>query len=257
MYTSQFEKATHLLAHLPDSHLLEKIGWDGPDGYCNNLLGIPNLKKESLRFQWQNCSCKGSGNWPPPLVPPKGTRLETELRAVDQCTPELMQEASRDSPLESDPAVTITDPGAAPPTSGPAATTATVTWWIELIMHCAVQVKCSHWSSSSSSKSIRTLYTHCKLSIVQHCCRITHWPIMIPKLLQHLHINPGSQSKHLQDQNQSSTGERRKLPHWMFYTYILHTYMWTPRDGVLSTIDTSPKLSVICFCLLCTMIQVE
>jgi len=60
-------------------------------------------------------------------VPPKGTRLETELRAVDQCTPELMQEASRDSPLESDPAVNITDPGAAPPTSGPAATTATVT----------------------------------------------------------------------------------------------------------------------------------
>jgi hypothetical protein len=60
-------------------------------------------------------------------VPPKGTRLETELRAVGQCTLELMQEASRDSPLESDPAVTITNPGAAPPTSGPAATTATVT----------------------------------------------------------------------------------------------------------------------------------
>ncbi len=95
------------------------------------------------------------------------------------------------------------------------------TWWIELIMHCAVQVKCSHWSCiSSSSKSIRTLYTHCKLSIVQYCCRITHWPVMIPKLLQRLHINPGSQSKHLQDQNQSSAGEWRKLRHWMLYMYI-------------------------------------
>ncbi len=86
-------------------------------------------------------------------MPPKGTRLETELRAVGQCTPELMQEASRDWPLESDPAVTITDPGAAPPA---AATTAAVSH-DEVNWLCTVQFKSNARIGAASAAAARVL----------------------------------------------------------------------------------------------------